>query len=67
MADPVPTPKLTVEQTVVYPAQRSGWQYAQASLPLLLTADGVLFDTMIERNSARLRDTAAASEIYRSL
>lgn len=60
MVDPSPTPKLTFEQTVVYPAQRSGWQYAQASLAPLLAADGVLFDTMIERNFARQRDTAVA-------
>ncbi len=54
------TPKLTFEQTVVYPAQRSGWQYAQASLAPLLKPDGVLFDTMIERNFARQLDAAVA-------
>ena len=54
------TPRLTFEQTVVYPAQRSGWQYAQASLAPLLKPNGVLFDTMIERNFARQLDAAAA-------
>lgn len=56
----VPTPKLTFERAIIYPAQRSGWQYAQSSLAPLLTDDGVLFDTMIERNFGRQYDTAAA-------
>ena len=54
------TPKLTFEQTIVYPAQRSGWQYAQASLAPLIKQEGVLFDTMIERNFARQLAAAVA-------
>lgn len=60
---PVPqfTPKLTLEQFFVYPAQRSGWGFAQQALaPLLRPDGGVLFDTMIERNFARLADQALA-------
>lgn len=62
MVDPLPTPELTFERSLVFPGQRSGWRFAQASLAALLTTDGVLFDTMIERNFGRLRDTAAAEK-----
>jgi hypothetical protein len=54
------TPKLTIEQTIIYPAQRSGWQYAQSSLGPLLKPDGILFDTMVERNFARQLESAMA-------
>jgi hypothetical protein len=55
-------PKFTLEQAFPYPHQRSGWQYAQASVRPLLRADGagVLLDTMIERNFGRTYTTAAA-------
>jgi len=55
------TPKLTFEQTIVYPFQRSGWQFAQVALaPLIKPSGGVLFDTMVERNFARQLDSALA-------
>jgi hypothetical protein len=48
-------PKVRFERFVDYPAQRSGWAYAQRSLKPLIrdSADALLLDTMIERNFAR--------------
>lgn len=53
-------PKVRFEQFIDYPAQRSGWAYAQRSLaPLVSDApDAILLDTMIERNFARELDRA---------
>ena len=47
--------KVRLESFVDYPAQRSGWAYAQRSLaPLVSDApSAILLDTMIERNFAR--------------
>lgn len=48
-------PKVRFERFIDYPAQRSGWAYAQRSLARLTHDDvgAVLLDTMIERNFAR--------------
>ncbi|MBL0172146.1 MAG: hypothetical protein IPP90_15760 [Gemmatimonadaceae bacterium] len=55
-------PKVRFEQFIDYPAQRSGWAYAQRSLAPLLTdaPDAIVLDTMIERNFARELDLATS-------
>ncbi len=48
-------PKVRFERFIDYPAQRSGWAYAQRSLAPLVDpySAPILLDTMIERNFAR--------------
>jgi len=55
-------PKVRFERFIDYPAQRSGWAYAQRSLTPLLNdgPEAILLDTMIERNFARERPLAVS-------
>jgi hypothetical protein len=59
--------KFVLERRVSFPHQRSGWNYALASLEPLLLTDGresVLLDSMIEKNFCRrLQEAEAGGEI----
>jgi hypothetical protein len=57
-------PKVRFERFIDYPAQRSGWAYAQRSLASLVkqSADAMVLDTMIERNFARELPLAIAEQ-----
>ncbi|HSW50055.1 MAG TPA: hypothetical protein VLH09_07770 [Bryobacteraceae bacterium] len=58
--------KLVLQRRISYPHQRSGWSYALSSLEPLLSPDGegVLLDSMIEKNFCRrLAEARAGGEI----
>lgn len=58
--------KFVLQREVTHPHQRSGWAYAMSALQPALSNDGegILLDTMIERNfCSRLRQARADNEV----